>query len=388
MPTLTIQLPGQPPVEHVLREEAISLGRATGNRIALDNSSVSQAHATITHVASDYFLKDLKSTNGTMLNGQSISETRLRDGDVLRLGEVVAVFWLEPVFAPGPLPTAAAINPTPVPVAKPAKSDTSILSAKAKTTLLKPVSPEPGSIPETLPPKKRNPIPLAASIFAGVLTVGALGFFAWKLANSGASKPSLATQSDSTPQTAPAQINQPTNAQAEVAEPSPTVEPPATNLSTPPSPVADTTNTPALPETTHLAEWLGALRSQDVAERRHAAQAICDLESGATNALLNLRLALLQDSDPEVRLWLVIALVKNQIHDPATVSILIEGLQLESTTLRQRACATLGLIQYDESDKAAVVAALRKAIEDDDESVRKAALDALNVIATGEATTQ
>src|ERR1700722_13212386 len=81
MPTLIIQLPNMPPVEHVLKEEAMTIGRMNGNSIALDHSSVSLSHAKLTRIGGDYFLKDLNSTNGTMLNGQSIAEARLRAGD-------------------------------------------------------------------------------------------------------------------------------------------------------------------------------------------------------------------------------------------------------------------------------------------------------------------
>src|SRR6516164_5135088 len=115
MPTLIIQLPGLPSVEHIVRENTITLGRMKGNSIALSDSSVSLSHAKITRVGDDFFLKDLNSTNGTMLNGQSISEARLRDGDQLKFGEVIAYFRLEPLSAPAAAPVAVGSEPIPLP---------------------------------------------------------------------------------------------------------------------------------------------------------------------------------------------------------------------------------------------------------------------------------
>ena len=109
MPTLIIQLPGLPSVEHIVREDAITLGRMKGNTSALSDSSVSLSHAKITRVGNEFFLKDLNSTNGTMLNGQSITEARLREGDQLKFGEVIAYFRLEPLAAPTPTPAVTAV---------------------------------------------------------------------------------------------------------------------------------------------------------------------------------------------------------------------------------------------------------------------------------------
>src|SRR5215471_7906645 len=111
MPTLTIQLPGLPPVSHVLKDETITIGRMKGNTIVIDDSSISLMHARITRKNGDYYLKDLNSTNGTTLNGQLVAEARLRDLDRVRFAEITAQFQAEAVAAtasPTP-PTAAAL---------------------------------------------------------------------------------------------------------------------------------------------------------------------------------------------------------------------------------------------------------------------------------------
>ena len=370
MPTLTIQLPGRPPVEHALREEVITLGRIRSNTIALENSSVSQSHAQITRLGSDYFLKDLKSTNGTMLNGQSVGEARLRDGDQLKFGEVVAIFRLGSGSTPAPTHVIPATTPASAPASK---SETSALPAMAKTSLLKPVLAKPEVVPPAAPPEKNNSTTLILGILGGVAAACAVSFLAWRLTTGDTTKPTVAAQPKEPPQTTPTQNTPATNKSTAIVEPPPT---------------AEATSPPVRSDPRSLPELLTALRSQDVSERRLAAQAINDIGSDTTNVVLNLRVALLQDADPEVRMWLAFALVNNQTYDQAAVPVLIETLKNENATLRQKACAALALIPFDESGKATVVpalkAALKAATEDDSEDVRKTARTALKTIAPEE----
>jgi len=76
MPTLSIQLPGLPPVSHVLKDETITIGRMKGNTIVIEDSSISLMHAKITRKDGQFHLKDLNSTNGTMVNGQPITDAK------------------------------------------------------------------------------------------------------------------------------------------------------------------------------------------------------------------------------------------------------------------------------------------------------------------------
>src|SRR6476660_25770 len=95
MPTLSIQLPGLPPVSHVLKDETITIGRMKGNTIVIEDSSISLMHAKITRKNGDFLLKDLNSTNGTRVNGQSIGEVKLRDQDRVRFAEITCQFVAE-----------------------------------------------------------------------------------------------------------------------------------------------------------------------------------------------------------------------------------------------------------------------------------------------------
>src|ERR1700756_5355637 len=101
MPTLTIQLPGLAPVFHVLKDETITIGRMKGNTIVIEDNSISLMHAKITRKDGQFYLKDLNSTNGTIVNGQLIGEARLRDQDNVRFAEITTQFLMEDVVPAG-----------------------------------------------------------------------------------------------------------------------------------------------------------------------------------------------------------------------------------------------------------------------------------------------
>src|SRR6266850_4356162 len=99
MPTLTIQLPGFPSVSHVLKDETITIGRMKGNTIVIEDASISLMHAKITRKDGLFYLKDLNSTNGTVVNGQPISEAKLNDLDRVRFADVAGQFLAEAATA-------------------------------------------------------------------------------------------------------------------------------------------------------------------------------------------------------------------------------------------------------------------------------------------------
>ena len=61
------------------------LGRGSDVDIRIDDPGVSRRHVEIS-TAPAPFVRDLGSTNGTLLNGQRVSEAALVDGDVLQIG--------------------------------------------------------------------------------------------------------------------------------------------------------------------------------------------------------------------------------------------------------------------------------------------------------------
>jgi diguanylate cyclase (GGDEF)-like protein len=68
------------------------IGRSSQNDLALDQESVSRHHARITFDGSDYWVADLKSTNGTFVNDEPTTESRLKDGDQIRIGRSILKF--------------------------------------------------------------------------------------------------------------------------------------------------------------------------------------------------------------------------------------------------------------------------------------------------------
>jgi hypothetical protein len=79
-------------VTHELTRDIVTIGSAALNHIVIDDPAVSAQHAILARVADSYRLKDLHSTNGTQVNGVSISDAELKDGDKIQFGSVVAVF--------------------------------------------------------------------------------------------------------------------------------------------------------------------------------------------------------------------------------------------------------------------------------------------------------
>jgi pSer/pThr/pTyr-binding forkhead associated (FHA) protein len=62
-----------------------------------DGDYVSRRHARITNGRAGYFITDLGSSNGTILNGHALEPNRayqLHNGDRVKVGLVVIQFWL------------------------------------------------------------------------------------------------------------------------------------------------------------------------------------------------------------------------------------------------------------------------------------------------------
>ena len=74
----------------------VRIGRLPECEIAVDRNDVSRIHARILFEDNQYFLEDLKSRNGTFLNGEKvIDKMPIREGDVLRFCDVEFTFCAE-----------------------------------------------------------------------------------------------------------------------------------------------------------------------------------------------------------------------------------------------------------------------------------------------------
>ncbi|HSI86644.1 MAG: FHA domain-containing protein [Candidatus Methylacidiphilales bacterium] len=75
-----------------LTAPAIPVGRLADNRLQIEHSSVSGHHAELVLDELDYKVRDLDSTNGTRVNGERISEQKLRRNDIVRFGNVELLY--------------------------------------------------------------------------------------------------------------------------------------------------------------------------------------------------------------------------------------------------------------------------------------------------------
>jgi diguanylate cyclase (GGDEF)-like protein len=71
---------------YTLGATPLVLGRDNNCDIQLDDQSVSRRHACLQPGLDGHYAVDLQSTNGTYVNDQPASMTKLRDGDYLRIG--------------------------------------------------------------------------------------------------------------------------------------------------------------------------------------------------------------------------------------------------------------------------------------------------------------
>src|SRR5262245_41365550 len=68
----------------------INVGRVQGNDLMLPKGNVSKHHARLLYRDGRFIVTDLKSTNGTYVNGRKISQaTIVREGDKIYIGDFV-----------------------------------------------------------------------------------------------------------------------------------------------------------------------------------------------------------------------------------------------------------------------------------------------------------
>jgi pSer/pThr/pTyr-binding forkhead associated (FHA) protein len=121
MPKVTIRSESGEQTSHDLVDETVTIGRSPDNSIRLEDVSVSGRHAELMLVGESCYLKDLGSTNGTLVNGEPITSVQLRAGDRIRFGKVEACYECEAADASQPLPRLEEVEARPAELsAKPA----------------------------------------------------------------------------------------------------------------------------------------------------------------------------------------------------------------------------------------------------------------------------
>lgn len=87
MAKLILSLDGIVLKEQELTKERTTIGRKPHNDVQIDNLAVSGEHAVIVTILNDSFLEDMGSTNGTMVNGNSVKKHFLQNSDVVEIGK-------------------------------------------------------------------------------------------------------------------------------------------------------------------------------------------------------------------------------------------------------------------------------------------------------------
>ncbi|MDP3277091.1 MAG: ATPase, T2SS/T4P/T4SS family [Deltaproteobacteria bacterium] len=89
---LVITEKGGPSKELDFDKDEVTIGRVPGNDIVLPGNNVSKRHSRVVRQDGRYFVVDLKSTNGTYLNGRRImTPSPLRAGDKIFVGNFIIV---------------------------------------------------------------------------------------------------------------------------------------------------------------------------------------------------------------------------------------------------------------------------------------------------------
>ena len=73
---------------HELKPGVNTMGRADDNAFSITEASVSGHHCEIEFKNGEVHVKDLGSTNGTFVNNDKVSESALKPGEILRLGQI------------------------------------------------------------------------------------------------------------------------------------------------------------------------------------------------------------------------------------------------------------------------------------------------------------
>jgi hypothetical protein len=86
---------GSPDNVYPLLESEYTIGRSSSHSISIPDGSVSANHARILRADKGFVLEDLKSRNGTFVNGEPLTGQRLLvDGDLIRFGKIIMTFNL------------------------------------------------------------------------------------------------------------------------------------------------------------------------------------------------------------------------------------------------------------------------------------------------------
>jgi pSer/pThr/pTyr-binding forkhead associated (FHA) protein len=155
-----------------LDRERTTIGRRPGTDVCLPYAAVSGEHAVIVTSARGSTIEDLGSTNGTLVNGESIARHKLADGDRIDIGRQKLVYLTDPASTvPNAPKRRAAVNRIEsARAAASAAGRTELFVAAPRATALPPLT---GGAPAEVAMRRIGATPVVAPTqpSAGVLTV-------------------------------------------------------------------------------------------------------------------------------------------------------------------------------------------------------------------------
>jgi pSer/pThr/pTyr-binding forkhead associated (FHA) protein len=101
-----------------IEKDATAIGRRSENEVCVDDVSVSGRHAVILREGARYRLRDLDSTNGTIVNGVPVRDAVLAPRDIIGFGDIQFEFN-DPAWAEVPPAAEASATPSPTVGIKP-----------------------------------------------------------------------------------------------------------------------------------------------------------------------------------------------------------------------------------------------------------------------------
>ncbi len=117
----------------LIESEGLTIGRLTGNDLVLNHPTVSRTQAGIKEIGGEFWIFNLSSANGTLLNGELIEKVPLADGDVVQIGP----FILTPRFHDADLLIEVEVTVNLLPVEAPAAGAFDKQGDSGSTVILK-----------------------------------------------------------------------------------------------------------------------------------------------------------------------------------------------------------------------------------------------------------
>ena len=110
--------------------DEVTVGRQPSNHLCIGDLSVSRVHCLLISEGGRYKVKDLKSHNGTLVNGNAVTESFLAAGDRLSIGDTVFEFLDDASSAPDlPVPVGSQETKAIVRVAPPPSERNTLISS-------------------------------------------------------------------------------------------------------------------------------------------------------------------------------------------------------------------------------------------------------------------